>query len=138
MKNVRFVLFGLSVLLMAAAAEAQQTKMQAEIPFDFVVGDRSYPAGEYSLKSVTGDGTVIQFTNDLGVRNVPSNSCRNATPATQSKLVFRKMGDEYFLYQIWTAGNLSGREFPKSNTEIRLAQRHEKSQLVIVAANIPH
>lgn len=138
MKNARFVLLGLSVLLMAAAAQAQQTKVQANVPFDFVVGDRTYPAGEYSLRSVTNDGAVIQLTNDVDARNVNSNSCRNATLATQTKLVFRKMGDEYFLYQVWTEGNLSGREFPRSDTEIRLTQQHEKSKLVLVAANISH
>lgn len=138
MKNARFVLLGLSVLLMAAAAQAQQTKVQANVPFDFVVGDRTYPAGEYSLRSVTNDGAVIQLTNDVDARNVNSNSCRNATPATQTKLVFRKMGDEYFLYQVWIEGNLSGREFPRSDIEIRLAQQHEKSKLVLVAANISH
>lgn len=138
MKNARFVLLGLSVLLMAAAAQAQQTKVQANVPFDFVVGDRTYPAGEYYLRSVTNDGAVIQLTNGVDARNVNSNSCRNATLATQTKLVFRKMGDEYFLYQVWTEGNLSGREFPRSDTEIRLAQQHEKSKLVLVAANISH
>lgn len=138
MKNARFVLLGLSVLLMAAAAQAQQTKVQVNVPFDFVVGDRTYPAGEYSLRSVTNDGAVIQLTNDVDARNVNSNSCRNATLATQTKLVFRKMGDEYFLYQVWTEGNLSGREFPRSDTEIRLTQQHEKSKLVLVAANISH
>jgi hypothetical protein len=46
------------------------------------------------------------------------------------------VGDNYFLYQIWTEGRLSGREFPKSNIELRLAHNQEKSELVIVAANI--
>jgi hypothetical protein len=48
------------------------------------------------------------------------------------------VGDNYFLYEIWTAGNLSGREFSKSRAEVLLAQNHEKPELVIVAANISH
>lgn len=46
MNNLRSVLFALIVLLMATAAQAQQTNVKAKIPFDFVVGDRAYPAGE--------------------------------------------------------------------------------------------
>jgi hypothetical protein len=46
------------------------------------------------------------------------------------------VGDNYFLYQIWTAGRLYGRELPKSKIELRLARNQEKSGLVIVAANI--
>jgi hypothetical protein len=54
MKNLRSVIFVLAVLLMATAANAQQTNVKANVPFDFVVGDRAYPAGEYSLKSMQG------------------------------------------------------------------------------------
>lgn len=46
------------------------------------------------------------------------------------------MGDNYFLYQVWVAGRVSGREMPRSRTEVRLAQKHEKTKSVIVAAVI--
>jgi hypothetical protein len=63
MKNLRSVLGVLTVLLMATTAQAQQTHVKANVPFDFVVGDRAYPAGEYSLKSIVDDGSVIQIAN---------------------------------------------------------------------------
>ncbi len=46
------------------------------------------------------------------------------------------MGGHYFLYQMWTAGNSSGREFPKGRIEVELAQNREKPEVVIVAAAI--
>jgi hypothetical protein len=46
------------------------------------------------------------------------------------------MGDYYFLYQVWVEGNVSGREMPRSRTEVRLAQNHEETKSVIVAAVI--
>jgi len=46
------------------------------------------------------------------------------------------MGENYFLSQVWVAGHLTGREFPRSRTEIRMAQNHEKAETVIVAANL--
>lgn len=138
MKNLRSVLSILGLLLMATAAQAQQTRVKANVPFDFVAGDRAYPAGEYSLKSTTHSDAVIWIDNTQEVAGgfVSSNPCESATPSANTKLVFRRMGDYYFLYQVWTAGQPSGREFPKSRTEVRLAQNHEKSELVIVAANI--
>lgn len=140
MKTLRSVLCALTVLLMATAAQAQQTYVKANIPFDFIVGDHAYPAGEYSLKSVLGNSNSalieIAGTEEAQTTRVLSNACASVTPAAKTKLVFRRMGDSYFLYQIWVVGNLSGREFPRSSTEMRLAQNHAKAELVIVAANI--
>jgi len=139
MKTLFSVLSLFAALFMATAAHAQQTKMSTTVPFDFVVGDQAYPAGEYSLRSVTDSGTAIRINNRQeigGGTNVLSNACTSVEPSKTTKLVFRRMGDYYFLYQVWTAGNTSGREFPKGRTEVRLAQNHEKSELVIVAANI--
>jgi hypothetical protein len=67
-----------------------------------------------------------------------SNACSNGRPATGTKLVFQRLGDNYFLYQIWTEGSSLGREFPMSKTEVQLAKNYSKPKLVIVAANISH
>jgi len=138
MKNLRLVLVALTALLMATAVQAQQTRVKANVPFGFVAGDHYYPAGEYSLKSVYGLDSFIQIANtqEDGAANVVSIACTAAQPSEQTKLVFWRMGDTYFLSQIWTAGRSYGREFPKSRAELRLAQNHEKPELVIVAANI--
>jgi hypothetical protein len=140
MKNLRSVLFALTVLLMATAAQAQETKIRASVPFDFVVGDRVYLAGEYSLKSMAVNHAVlwIDNTQEPAASLVPSNACTGVTPSAKTKLVFRRMDENYFLYQVWVEGQLSGREFPISRTEVQLARNHEKPELVIVAAKISH
>jgi hypothetical protein len=138
MNNLRSILFTLTVLLMATAAQAQQTKVQANVPFDFVVGDRAYTAGAYILKSTSDSGVPIRIDNtqeaETGI--VLSNTCESLAPSATTKLVFHRLGDHYFLYQIWTAGRASGRQFPMSRIEVQLAQNHENPELVIVAANI--
>jgi hypothetical protein len=138
MKTLRSVLSVLAVLLMATAAQGQQTKVHSNVPFDFFVGDRAYPAGDYTLKSVTEMGDVIRISNtqEDASANVIAIACEKVQPSTDTKLVFRHMGGYYFLTQVWTAGSSAGREFPRSRTEIRLAQNQEKSEYVIVAANI--
>jgi hypothetical protein len=136
MKTLRFALCALTLLLMASGAFAQ-TQVRANVPFDFVVGDRYYSAGEYSLKTIS-DAGVMRITNtdvEMSV-NVGSNSCAMTSPSEKTVLEFRRMGDMYFLHRVWVAGDLTGREFPRSNGERRLAQLHEKSEIVIVAANV--
>jgi hypothetical protein len=138
MKNIRFVLLALTVILMARATQAQETKLRASVPFDFVVGDRVYPLGEYYLQSLAHNDAVIRIgnTQEPAAGHVSSNACTGITPSTKTKLVFHRIGDNYFLYQVWIEGNLSGREFPRSPMEVQLAKNHVQPELVVVAAKM--
>jgi hypothetical protein len=140
MKNLRSILLALTVLLLATAAQAQTTNVKASVPFDFVVGDHAYPAGDYTVKSMAIDSAAIRIDNaDESEKGITlSNACSKAQPAVGTTLVFQRLGNNYFLYQVWTAGNSLGREFPKSKTQVQLAKNDSKAELVIVAANISH
>ena len=140
MKNLRSILLALSVLLLATAAQAQTTNVKASIPFDFVVGDHAYSAGEYTVKSLSQSSAAIRIDSaDESEKGMTlSNACQKAQPATQTTLVFRRLGDNYFLYQVWMERNPLGREFPMSKAQVQLAKNNSKPELVIVAANISH
>jgi len=135
MKNLRSILAALAVLLVATATQAQTMKVTATVPFSFVVGDRAYPAGDYSFRN---NGSVLEITNaeQATTQVILSQACERVTPSLDTKLVFHSMGGYYFLRQIWVAGNSLGRELPRSHTQAQLAQNHVKSESVIVAANI--
>jgi hypothetical protein len=140
MKNLRSILLALTVLLLATAAQAQTTNVKANIPFDFVVGNHAYSAGEYTVKSISQNVAALRVDNaeesEEGI--TLSNACQKAQPATQTTLVFQRLGDNYFLYQIWTEGRSLGREFPMSKAEVKIAKNYSKPELVIVAANVSH
>ena len=140
MKNLRSVLLALTVLLLATAAQAQTTNVKASIPFDFVVGDHAYTAGEYTVKSMSESSSAIRIDNaDESEKGITlSNECQKGQPAAQTTLVFQRLGNNYFLYQIWTEGNSLGRQFRMSKTQAQLAKNYSKPELVIVAANISH
>ena len=140
MRNSRSILLALTVLLLATAAQAQTTNVNASIPFAFVVGDHAYPAGEYTVKSMSQGSAAIRIDNaDESEKGITlSTACSKGQAADGTTLVFQRMGDSYFLYQIWTEGSSSGREFPKSKTQVQLAKNYSKPELVIVAANIAH
>jgi hypothetical protein len=135
MKNPRFILAALAGLLMAITAQAQQTTVSATVPFNFVVGDRAYSAGEYLFKN---SGAVLIITNASQAKTeiTLSHACERVAPSPDTKLVFDTMGGYYFLRQLWVEGNFTGRELPRSRTQVRLAQNHEQQESVIVAANI--
>jgi hypothetical protein len=140
MKNLRTMFLASTVLLLATAAHAQSTNVMANVPFDFVVGNQAYPAGEYTIKSMSLSGIPIRIDNTQEAAKglVLSNTCAASVPATSTKLVFHRLGGNYFLHQVWTEGERSGREFPISKAETQIAKNYSKSDLVIVAANISH
>ena len=140
MKNLRAIPLALTVLLLATAAQAQTTNVKATIPFDFVVGDHAYPAGEYTVKSLSQSSAAIRIDNaDESEKGITlSDACEKAHSAKQTILVFQRLGDNYFLSQVWTEGNSTGREFRMSKREVQLAKNNSKPELAIVAANISH
>lgn len=136
MKTLRSALVAFAVLFVATAAHAQTTKVAATIPFNFVAGNHEYPAGDY-LFSNTGVVLRIMNTENAASDNlILSQACEQSQPSAHTKVVFERMGGYYFLQQIWVVGQSHGRELPKSKSQIRLAQNHEKSEPVIVAANL--
>jgi len=137
MNRLRSALFGLGLLLVASAAQAQ-TNVKADIPFDFVVGNQSMPAGEYLVASQGFGSPAIWIRSEDGKATAVTmtNACVSADPSDKTKLVFRHLAGQYFLSQIWTEGNSSGRELLKSKTEMHLAKNSDKSGEVVLAARV--
>ena len=98
--------------------QAQQTIMRANVPFAFNVGDKQLPAGAYAVREMDR-ATLIQSKDGenrvLGIYNYAGPS-----KADETKLVFHKVGDHYFLAQIWTSARGQGLAVPESKVEKEL------------------
>jgi hypothetical protein len=133
MKNQLLALIGLGLLMATASAYAQTVVVKANVPFDFIVGKTTLPAGEYTLQSRGADQKAMTIQSSDTTKIVLPNSCV-ATPAPDhSKLIFHRYGDQYFLVQIWTAGNERGQELPRNPRETELAQDHSVQNVVLAA-----
>jgi hypothetical protein len=64
MKVMRSAFLGLGFLLAVSAAQAQEPRVKANIPFDFVVGDRVMPAGEYQVSEMGASGHAIAILSE--------------------------------------------------------------------------
>lgn len=115
----------LSLLLVAGSAIAQTVHVRADIPFTFAVGDKTYPAGAYSIKTLgQRDDKVLLLRAEDGNANMAifSNAAENRMPADKTKLVFSRYGKQYFLAQVWLNGETRGHQLPKSNREKEVAK----------------
>jgi hypothetical protein len=117
--------------------------VRANVPFDFVVGDKTIPAGRITAHGVTaaGQGSLSIGNLDhgeLALRN--GRKVLGAERTDRGKLVFHKYGNRYFLAQIWTPGYAAW-EVMKSKEERSLERdmrlvKNFKPQRVIVASTI--
>ena len=61
MNRIRTALLGLGLFFVVSGVRAQENAVKANIPFDFVVGNKVLPAGEYM---VTTDSPTRPFFFD--------------------------------------------------------------------------
>lgn len=102
-----FILFGFlaaAVGFGAIDASAQGQILRADIPFEFTVGKRTLPAGEYRISlPATGSAPKVVFNSvdgksfSIAMTNWVSAEKMDA----EGGLVFLKAGDKHVLYQVF-------------------------------------
>lgn len=122
-----------SLCAAVASANAQLSiPIRAKIPFDFIVGNKNLPAGEYTFSrlSVSSDGRVMSVRSADAKAHVFQSVFQASvlTPKDKSTLVFHKYGDQYFLQQIWTGGEQEGAQVPESRGERTARQQLAQTQ----------
>jgi hypothetical protein len=126
MKRQAFSLMSLlTLLLVAGSAIAQTVHVRGNVPFNFAVGSKTFPAGTYDVGTIgRGDRkTLLLQSRDANASiMVNINAAETLKPADKTKLVFNRYGNRYFLSQIWVAGETRGHQLPKTSREKEMAR----------------
>ena len=109
MKNLclTVVLTMTCLLAWGGSARAQDAdKVVTKVPFEFVAGGSTFPAGTYSVSRVHS-----QETSGLLIRGRHSGAFLLpivfvGTPAEHAKLSFKYVGEKYFLSKVQTAAGV--------------------------------
>ena len=141
MKSVR-TLVTICLLIAATTLFAQTQNRQlltAKIPFNFSVGNSSLPAGDYSISTVLPE-RMIRIDSADGQHSVILKTLPNyaSSPSGNSRLVFNRYGEEYFLAQVWVAGENVGRNPILSGRAMESAKKGSSPQTMTVAAKRSH
>lgn len=108
--------------LASAVAGINAPDLKAEIPFDFVVGTKMLPAGDYKISMTYTPGLVkIQSTDGKSSTMVLTRLNRNNKVNVGSRLLFRRYGRNYFLGSIYTDGRETDHQVPASKAERKAA-----------------
>jgi hypothetical protein len=131
------IVLGLFLLAASAPSQAQQP-LRVKIPFAFVADNTTLPAGEYTVQPAR-DGSpalILQRIDGRGNDSVivMTHPAEANSPKVQSSLVFHVYAEGYFLSQMWTVGNTSGRQLRTSRIEKQLAKNETSHEVVLVAS----
>lgn len=116
MKRATLVI--LATLSLVATSLVAQSKpvITANVPFNFVAGGKTLPAGEYQIQTERPNVVLIQSRDSKSSTNLSAHSAQNTEMSGVAALRFNRYGDRYFLSQVWTGSDL-GQELPKSRAE---------------------
>lgn len=125
----RLIMMSVLGVLTTVSAHAQAGKqLTVTIPFDFYVAGKTLPAGQYHVGRSTEDaeGLVLRGTDGRTGLFVLTRGIQNEEVQRESRLVFRRYGDQYFLGEVWISGRSTGRELPSSRKERLTKQESAK------------
>jgi hypothetical protein len=139
MKHANWLVVVTFVVLsgMAAAQMIGSSRIVAQVPFEFVVGNRIVPAGECDVRAATMDGRTLTIRNTDAKVDLfaPTSQVEGNQPAPHYALVFNRYGDRYFLSGIKLEGSKIAYKLPESKAEAEMrAQNASATEETLLAA----
>ena len=125
LRKLRLVLVSLllaaSPLLPVIHAAAQGARLAtADVPFEFRVGTGKLPAGRYQIVKVNENMLMLRSVDCSHMQTVFINHQLAADIPDHGRLVFHQYGNQYFLADLWMAGNRTGMQLVRGRAETEL------------------
>ena len=127
------------VLLLAVAAPLHagsilNHEMTVSVPFGFIAGDKSLPAGDYSVQVNPERGSVVLHQEGQRPLILLTNQRESTNTPPRGKLVFKRYGANFFLSEVWNQDNATGQALTPSAAEKEMAHKKQPEQILVVQA----
>jgi len=123
--------------LLAAAQLTSNERFTAKVPFEFVLGNKVVPAGDWTVQSANMSSSVLQIRNTeagLNMFAMPS-AAASKKVSKDYTLVFHKYGNNYFLAEVTIAGMRNGYRLRETKAEAELrAQNIPATNEILLAS----
>ena len=122
---------------LVSQAQFADESVVVNVPFAFGDGSKNFAAGRYSI--AMNEQKILAIRSDSNSGFVMAWLEQDSHPAETSKVVFRKYGDQYFLSEIWIAGESSHTYRMPSKQEKRemAANKAAPTDVVVAALEVP-
>src|SRR5882757_10439608 len=97
------------VLWIGGSAYAQSTAViKVNIPFEFSLGDKTFPAGNYSVVQPLQHLLVLRNARGQTIASTIATGLELSSPPAISKLRFRSVDGQYALTEVWQQDDTAG------------------------------
>ena len=122
------VLLVCAVLVMSsvsAIAAPTHDLVKADIPFDFVINNKTFASGPYTIERISADDTSILAIRSLDSKTTMTFYARGevSNPETPTELVFVRNGASYSLQTV--VGELATYNVPITRSRRQIAKRQD-------------
>jgi hypothetical protein len=110
MKSIATKLISLMglVFLWAGTGHAQQTILTTKVPFEFTVGNRTLPAGDYRVVLISPDVLSLRDAEGSTLATIVTTQAISFAKPLNAKLMFKVENGRYALSQLWTGDSTIG------------------------------
>jgi hypothetical protein len=137
-KKIVSTLAGLILLLAPVSLHARSNQMQVTVPFGFVAGGKTLPAGNYIVELNTDTGTrgtiVLRRDGQQPIMLLVAIGKEYFVAPEHSQLVFHRYGTSFFLAEVRTEGDSTGRALATSDREKEMAHNIRPDQKIVAEA----
>lgn len=127
MKHTKWIFAVMLIALSGlAAAQSASPRIVAQVPFDFMVSNKTIPAGEIVLKSDNPEKSLWLVQNrdaKTGLFSLASVTDQT-TDAANTVLTFHRYGNQYFLSEIKVEGTNVSYDLPETKAESEIRARN--------------
>lgn len=128
------LLLGVGTLGPTVHAQSTERTIKATIPFEFSVGDKIFPAGNYWL--VSTPPAFLQLRDDAGhsLATVLTNSVQSLNATATPKLQFFSEGGHFRLAQVWQGSYPRGQQLQSRKASAKVAKRQSGHTQTVAAS----
>ena len=112
-----------------------------KVPFEFVVGNRTFPAGTYQFQSLLNSVAGKDLIDVLTVRSMESQlyqaivtEVAGAAEPNKPRLLFTRSGGRAFLAEVWEPGKRAGCRIRNHNNSTQTAQGDDENVTLLASA----
>ncbi len=137
------VLWGVSLYPSSGVAQtSNRPVLTVQVPFEFVVGNQTFPAGTYKfqslLNSVAGkdpvDVLTVRSTEGQRYQAVVTEVIDTREPS-KSRIVFHRSGGRVFLSEVWEPGRQAGCRLHNHMDSEQAAESQEDRVILLASAD---
>ena len=126
-------LIAVVMLGMPVIHAGSEEKVNATIPFDFIVGKTTLPAGQYTVLALGQRGLIVRSEDAKSAVIVLTMGVQAKSANSQPRLEFNRYGSSHFLSKVWSGYDNEGRAIHKSNQEREIALNQTSTSVTLTA-----